>query len=144
MLCKTIMTKSVKMCDANCTAKEAAQIMKKVNTGAVPIVDAHDKVLGIITDRDITIHVIAEGKDPSKVKIMDFMSKHIVTMHQDDHIDDAIRKMKENKVRRLPIVDDEDKLVGIISLGDLAVLSNAEHETFKALEEISEPVVFTK
>lgn len=144
MLCKDIMTKSVKMCNANCSAKEAAQIMKKINTGAVPVVDAHDKVLGIITDRDIILHTVAEGKDPSKVKIIDFMSKHIVTMYQDDHIDDAIRKMKENKVRRLPIVDDEDRLVGIISLGDLAVLTNTEHETYQALEEISEPVAASR
>lgn len=144
MKCKDIMTKSVKMCSAMCTAKEAAQIMKKFNTGAVPIVDAHDKALGIITDRDITIHTAAEGKDPSNVKIMDFMSKHLVTMHEEDLIDDAIKKMKENKVRRLPIVDDEDKLVGILSLGDIAVLSNAEHKTFEAFEQISEPISRSK
>lgn len=144
MKCKDIMTKSVKMCGATCSAKEAAQIMKKVNSGAVPIVDAHDKVLGIITDRDITIHTVAEGKDPSKVKIMDFMSKHVVTMHEDDNIDDAIRKMKENRIRRLPIVDDEDRLVGIISLGDIAVLSHEEHETFEAFEHISEPIANIK
>lgn len=144
MKCKDIMTKSVKMCGANCSAKEAAQIMKRVNSGAVPIVDIHDKVLGIITDRDITLNTVAEGKDPSKIKIMDFMSKHIVTVFEDDLIDDAIKKMKENKIRRLPVVDDEDKLVGIISLGDLAVLSNAEHQTFEALEQISEPVAGAK
>lgn len=140
MKCKDIMTKSVKMCGATCSAKEAAQIMKKVNSGAVPIVDAHDKVLGIITDRDITLNTVAEGKDPSKVKIMDFMSKHIITVHVEDNIDIAIKKMKENKIRRLPVVDDEDRLVGIISLGDIAVLSNTEQETYNALEEISEPV----
>lgn len=132
------------MCTAMCTAKEAAQIMKKMNTGAVPIVDAHDKVLGIITDRDITLHTVAEGKDPSKMKIMDFMSKHIVTMNEEDLVDDAIRKMKDNKVRRLPIVNDEDKLVGILSLGDIAVLSNKGQGTLDALEQISEPISGTK
>ncbi len=68
------------------------------------------------------------------------MTKHVVTVHEDDLIDDAIRKMKENKIRRLPVVDDNNKLVGIMSLGDIAVLSNAPQETFEALEQISEPV----
>ncbi len=140
MNCKDIMTKSVKMCDSTCTAKDAAQIMKKVNTGAVPVVDDNDHVVGIITDRDITLHTVAEGKEPSKVKIHDIMTKHVVTVHKEDLVDEAIKKMKENKIRRLPVIDDNNKLVGIISLGDIVVLSNIEHETFEALEEISEPI----
>lgn len=141
MKCKDIMTKSVKMCDKECTAKDAAQIMKKVNTGAVPVVNDNDHVTGIITDRDITLHTVAEGKDPSKVKIHDIMTKHVVTVNENDLLDEAIVKMKENKVRRLPVVDDNNKLTGIISLGDIAVLSDIqEHEVIEALEQISEPI----
>lgn len=141
MKCKDIMTKSVKMCDNTCTAKDAALIMKRVNTGAVPVVDNNDKILGIVTDRDITLHTVAEGKEPSKVKIQDFMTKHVVTIHEDEPIDDAIKKMKENKVRRLPVINDDNQLVGIISLGDVAVLSDIGCcEAAETLEQISEPI----
>lgn len=141
MKCKDIMTKSVKMCDKECTAKDAAQIMKKVNTGAVPVVDENDHITGIITDRDITLHTVAEGKDPSKIKIHDIMTKHVVTVREDELLDDAIVKMKENKVRRLPVVDNNNKLAGMISLGDIAVLSDiTEHEVVETLEQISEPI----
>lgn len=141
MKCKDIMTKSVKMCDKECTVKDAAQIMKKVNTGAVPVVDENDHVSGIITDRDITLHTVAEGKDPSKIKIHDIMTKHVVTVNEDELVDDAIVKMKENKIRRLPVIDDNNRLTGIISLGDIAVLSDImEHEVIETLEQISEPI----
>ena len=140
MKCEDIMTKSIKMCDSNCTAKDAAQIMKKINSGVVPIVDEKDHVIGIVTDRDITLHTVAEGKDPSKVKIHDFMTKHVVTVQESDLLDDAIHKMKENKVRRLPVVNENSELTGIISIGDIAVLTDAQQETFEALEQISEPI----
>lgn len=140
MKCKDIMTKSIKMCNNTCTAQEAAQIMRKINSGVVPIVNNNDQVTGIVTDRDITLHTVAEGKDPSKIKIQDFMTKHVVTVQENELIDEAIKKMKENKVRRLPVVDNQNKLKGIISLGDIAVLSEQEHQTFEALEQISEPI----
>lgn len=144
MQCKDIMTKSVKMCDSNCTAKDAAQIMKKINSGIVPIVNDDDKVTGIVTDRDITIHTVAEGKEPSKVKIKDIMTKHVVTVKGDELIDEAISKMKENKVRRLLVVDDDNKLEGIISLGDIAVLADKGCEIVEVLEQISQPVSGSK
>lgn len=140
MKCREIMTKSLKMCDGSCSARDAAQIMKRINTGVVPVVDDNDKITGIITDRDIILKTVAEGKDPSKVKINEIMTKHVVTAHEYEMVDDAIKKMKENKIRRLPIVDYYNKVIGIISLGDIAVLSDIEHETFEALEQISEPV----
>lgn len=140
MKCKDIMTKSIKMCNSACTVQEAAQIMRKINSGVVPIVDNDEKITGIITDRDIILHAVADGKDPSKIKINDFMTKHVVTVHEDELVDEAINKMKENKVRRLPVVDNHNKLKGIISLGDLAVLSEQKHQTLEALEQISEPI----
>lgn len=141
MKCKDIMTKSIKMCDSSCSARDVAQIMKKINTGAVPVVDDEDRVTGIVTDRDIALHTVADGKDPSKVKVHDIMSKHIVTSHEDDLLDDAIVKMKENKVRRLPIVDDEGRLTGMLSLGDIALLSDLECKVIEeTLGQISEPV----
>lgn len=137
MKCKEIMTRSIKTCDYNCSVKEAAQIMKKFNTGAVPVVDAMKKPLGVITDRDITVHAVAEGNHPDTVKVLNLMSKHIISVHEDDLIDVAAQKMKKNKVRRILVVDDEDRLKGIIALSDFALHANDEHETFEILEQVS-------
>lgn len=137
MKCKQIMTKSIKTCDYNCSAKEAALIMKKYDTGAVPVVDAMKKPLGVITDRDITINAVAEGNHPESVKVLNLMTKHIVSVHEDDLIDVAAKKMKENKVRRVLVVDDEDRLKGIISLADFALHSKEKTEACKILEQVS-------
>jgi CBS domain-containing protein len=144
MKCKDIMTKYVKMCNPESTAKEAAQIMKAVNAGVVPVVDKTHKILGILTDRDIALNTVAEGKNPNDVQVQDFMQTSVITAHPNDDIDIAIKKMKQYQIRRIPIIDDASKLVGIISLGDVAVLSHKEHETFESLEKISEPVSMSK
>lgn len=138
MKCKNIMTKSIKTCDYNCSAKEAAQIMKKFNTGAVPVVDAMNKPLGVITDRDITVNAVAESNHPENVKVLNLMTKHIISVHEDDSIDVAAQKMKEYKVRRILVVDDEDRLKGIISLADFALQD--KNEAVEILEQVSEPV----
>lgn len=140
MKCKNIMTKSIKTCDYNCSAKEAAQIMKKFNTGAVPVVDAMNKPLGVITDRDITINAVAENNHPDSVKVLNLMTKHIISVHEDDPIDVAAQKMKENKVRRILVVDDEDRLKGIISLADFVLQDEYKQEAFEILEQVSEPI----
>lgn len=138
MKCKNIMTKSIKTCDYNCSAKEAAQIMKKFNTGAVPVVDAMNKPLGVITDRDIAINAFAESHHPENVKVLNLMTKHIISVHEDDSIDVAAQKMKEYKVRRILVVDDEDRLKGIISLADFALQD--KNEAIQILEQVSEPI----
>jgi len=138
MKCKQIMTKSIKTCDYNCSVKEAAQIMKKFDTGAVPVVDAMKKPLGVITDRDITVNAVAESNNPENVKVLNLMTKHIISVHEDDLIDVAAHKMKEHKVRRILVVDDEDRLKGIISLADFVFKD--KHEAFEILEQVSEPV----
>ena len=135
MKCKDIMTKSIKTCNYNCSAKEAAQIMKKFNTGAVPVVDAMNKPLGVITDRDIAINAVAQSNHPDSVKVLNLMSKHIISVHKDDPIDVAAKKMKENKVRRILVVDDEDRLKGIISLADFVLQD--KQEAFEILEKVS-------
>lgn len=138
MKCKEIMTKAIKTCDYNCSVKEAAQIMKKFDTGAVPVVDAMKKPLGVITDRDITVNAVAENAHPDSVKVLNLMTKHIISVHEDDPIDVAAQKMKEYKVRRVLVVDDEDRLKGIISLADFVF--NDKQEASEILEQVSEPV----
>lgn len=135
MKCKEIMTKSIKTCNYNCSVKEAAQIMKKFDTGAVPVVDAMNKPLGVITDRDITVNAVAESNHPDSIKVLNLMTKHIISVHENDSIDVAAQKMKEYKVRRVLVVDDEDRLKGIISLADF-VFSD-KHEASEILEQVS-------
>lgn len=140
MKCKNIMTKSIKTCNYDCSAKKAAQIMKKFNTGAVPVVDAMNKPLGIITDRDIIINAVAQSNHPDSVKVMNLMTRHIISVHENDSIDVAAQKMKENKVRRILVVDDEDRLKGIISLADFVQQDEYKQEAFEILEQVSEPI----
>lgn len=137
MKCKEIMSKSIKTCDYNCNTKEAAQIMKKFDTGAVPVVDSMNKPLGVITDRDITINAVAEGNNPENIKVLNVMTKNIIAVHEDDPIDVAAQKMKANKVRRVLVVDDEDRLKGIISLADFVLHTKEKVEACKILEQVS-------
>lgn len=137
MKCKEIMSKSIKTCDYNCSAKEAAKIMKKFDTGAVPVVDAMNKPLGVITDRDITVKAVAEGNHPDNVKVLNLMTKNIVSVHIDDPIDVAAQEMKDHRVRRILVVDDEDRLQGIISLADLALHGEDKHKICEILEHVS-------
>jgi len=140
MKCRDIMTKYLKMCRPEGTIKDAVKIMDELNCGAVPIVDENNVLKGIVTDRDIALYTILNDKDPAKTNLKDFVRPNMVTCHPDDDIDIAITKMKDNKVRRLPVVDENNRVVGIISLGDIAVTSGEEHETFEALENISFPI----
>lgn len=140
MKCKDIMTKHIKSCKTNDNARDAAKLMKELDCGVIPIVNDKEELLGIVTDRDIAIHIVSEGKDANKVKLKECMTTPVITCKSDDNIDDAINTMKNKKIRRIPVVDKNNKLQGIISLGDIAVLAHEEHETFEALEKISEPV----
>lgn len=118
------------------TVKEAACKMAKHNVGALPVVDYSGRVIGMITDRDITIRITAEGKDPSRYSVCDIMSGDISCVCMDADVASATRIMGEAKVRRLPVVDD-GKVVGFISLGDISRTGKFDMEAGKALCEIS-------
>lgn len=138
MKCKEIMTKDIQACHPDNTVKEAVQLMKKINCGVMPVVDNNNVLKGIVTDRDIVFYTVLNDKEPDETFLSEFMSTKLITCHADDNLDDAIHKMSKHQVRRVPIVDDSYKLIGLISLGDVAVKSGEEHETFEALEHISE------
>ena len=114
----------------------AAQKMARHNVGALPVVDYSGKVLGMITDRDITVRVTAEGKDPQRYSVCDIMTNHISCVCMDADIESAAKIMGESKVRRLPVVDD-GKVVGFISLGDISRTGKFNMEASEALTEIS-------
>ena len=128
---REVMTKNPRTLDAGATAVEAARTMRDDDVGAAIICEG-DTIRGIVTDRDITLRVVAEGQDPSKVTIGTMSTSDVVTVTPDDSVEDAIRLMSDKAIRRLPVVEN-GKPVGIVSIGDLAVESDGE----KALASIS-------
>ncbi|MCT8975865.1 CBS domain-containing protein [Clostridium sp. CX1] len=137
MKVKDIMTDSVVSLDGDAPVQRAADIMKQYNVGAVPVCDA-GSVIGIITDRDIALRAVAPGKDTHTTNVREIMSSNPVLGKPNMEVDDAARIMSERQIRRLPIVDN-DNLVGMVSLGDIAVEPRLEQEAEQALSNISEP-----
>lgn len=130
------MTDDVECCTLLDNIYEVALKMKELNVGAIPIVD-QEKIVGMITDRDIVIRGVAE-KHPGSTKVEDIMSSKLITISADASTKEAARLMAEHQIRRLPVVEG-DKLVGIVSLGDFAIRELTDDQAKTALTEISEP-----
>ena len=113
------MSTNVECASVNDTLVDAARKMRDLNVGALPICGDDNKLKGMLTDRDITVRAVAEGKDPSSVKVSEFADQKPVTIGADDSLEDALRTMTEHNVRRLPVIDGHD-LVGMISQADIA------------------------
>lgn len=107
------------------TVQEAAQAMREQDIGDVIVLDDNDEICGILTDRDIAVRAVAEGRDPREVPIGEISSRDLVTLSPNDEVGDAVKLMTEKAIRRLPVVDD-GKPVGIVSLGDLAVTHDSD------------------
>jgi len=137
MKIKDIMTGSVVSLDANDTVQRAADIMKEYNVGSVPVCD-EGNVVGIITDRDIALKCVAVGKNSQTQGVREIMSSNPVVGRPNMEVEDAARIMSERQIRRLPVVDN-DNLVGIVSLGDLAINPKSDEKAGRALSTISEP-----
>ena len=131
-----LMTPDVELVQPDDTLHTAAKMMADLDTGALPVGE-NDRLVGMITDRDITIRAVAEGRDPDKTTVRDAMSEHIRFCFEDEDTREVGRKMSQWAVRRLPVLNRDKRLVGIVSLGDLAT-GGAEEESQEALEEISD------
>ena len=116
---RDVMTQGVECVGENETIADAAKKLADLDVGAMPICGEDNRLKGMLTDRDIVVEVIAQGKDPSSVKAIELGCEEVVTIGADDSIDLALSTMKDHKVRRLPVIDGHD-LVGIVSQGDLA------------------------
>lgn len=134
---RDIMTANPQTVSEKDSIRDAARIMKQQDTGVVPVVDGR-KIIGLITDRDIVIRCIAEGKDPMNARVTDAMTKSVRSVNEDASVDEVLRVMKGAEVRRVPVVNRNDEIVGIVSIGDLAVETNEDAKVGKALEDISE------
>ncbi|MBU3145456.1 CBS domain-containing protein [Clostridium sp. CF012] len=134
-----IMTKDVISLSVDDTVEHAAGLMKEHNIGSIPV-STKEKIVGIVTDRDIILRCVAEGKDLKVQKVREIMTSNPVVGDENLNVDDAARIMSERQIRRLPIVSD-NTLVGMVSLGDLAVEPNLRQEASGALSEISIPCI---
>ena len=131
-----VMTTEVEKVSADQTAREAASFMLRADAGSIPVCDG-DRVIGMITDRDIAVRGVAEGRGPD-TPVSELMSDGIICAHEDDDVQSVAQRMSEEQVRRMPVVDAEERLIGIVSLGDLARETSGE-SAHQALEGVSAP-----
>lgn len=140
MKVKDLMSKNPAVATPDMTLAKVARMMADEDVGAIPVVENKDsqKVVGMITDRDITTRAVALEKNPLMMKAADIMSSGVVTVRIDDDIKDVARLMEKNQVRRLPVIDELGKVCGIVAQADLALKGN-DKITGDVVEGISKP-----
>jgi len=133
-----VMTAGFETIDSTNSLIEAAKKMKSLDVGILPVQEG-TRLIGVVTDRDIVIRALADDRDPGETQVKDVISPNIVYCFEDDSVEDAVKLMEENQVRRLIVCREDGTPIGIVSLGDLAVRSGQEQLFAEALEQISEP-----
>ena len=131
-----VMTRDVQTVASQDTVQRAAQLMDELNVGAIPVLD-NGKLVGMITDRDITVRSVAVGQDPGTTKVADVMSTDVRTCTADQSVEAVLDTMGDVQIRRIPVLDAQSKVIGIVSLGDVATKHGADVDL--ALDEISSP-----
>jgi CBS domain-containing protein len=139
MKVKDVMTENAKCISPDDSIQSAAKSMKTLDVGALPVCD-NDRLSGMITDRDIVVRGVCEGRDAAATKVRDIMTPHISFCFDDQDIKVAAKVMRQKKIRRLVVLNRQKRLVGIVSLGDLAVETGDEHLAWETLEQVCEPV----
>jgi CBS domain-containing protein len=132
---RDVMTSNPCTIDAEKSVAYAAKMMRQEDVGLAPIVEG-DKLIGMLTDRDIAIRVVAEGRDPDQVKVRDVASMRLVTVDPQQDLDEALRMMAKHQVRRLPVVEEDGRLVGVVAQADIA-REGDDSRTGQLVEEIS-------
>ena len=138
--CRDVMTKDPASCEPADSITKVAGLMKQEDVGSVPIVESAEsrRLTGIITDRDIVVKVIAAGRAADSTTVRDAMTPNPASCRETDDVDQAVKLMKERQVRRMPIVDAEGRLTGIIAQADVATRVNKDSKTGELVEAISE------
>jgi CBS domain-containing protein len=138
--CKDVMTLDPICCLSTDRVNQAATLMKEADIGPIPVVEDSEskKLIGIVTDRDLAIKVVAEGEDPKSIKIADVMTRDPVRCHRDEDIKEVLARMSEFQVRRIPVVDENNCIVGIISQADIANRISNPETVGTVVQEISE------
>ncbi len=137
ILVRHAMSTELKTAKPDMTAADAAGLMRNFDTGVVPVVEDDGTLVGLVTDRDLVVRVVADREDPSQVRLGDIATKSVVSATPDMNISDARDLMAQHQIRRLPVMKD-DRIVGIVSLGDVALADASKRAVGDVLEEVSE------
>lgn len=138
MLIKDVMTRHVECVSPEDTLQTAARKMRDLDVGPMPVCGADGKLAGMVTDRDITVRATADGKDPKTCKVRDAMTPDVVWVYEDQDTGEAVQQMKEKQIRRVLVLNQDKKLSGIVSLGDLSVDAD-KRQAGEVLKDVSEP-----
>ncbi len=134
---RELMTADPTTVEPSATAVDAARVMKQEDVGPVPVVESGDRLAGIVTDRDLVLRVVAEGRDPQATTVGEIMSRDLATVDPDQPLDEALRLMARHQVRRLPVCEEDGRLVGIVAQADIATELGDDRVTGQVVEEIS-------
>ena len=132
---REVMTSKLCSIDTDKTVTYAAKMMRDEDVGIAPIVEG-DRLVGVLTDRDIAVRVVAEGRDPEQVKVTEVASRDVVTLDPQQDLDEALRLMARHQVRRLPVVEEDGRLVGVVAQADVAQQGD-DARTGEVVEQIS-------
>jgi len=134
---RDVMTPNPQCVTEKDSLREVARIMKDQDTGAVPVVNGK-KIIGMITDRDIVVRCIAEGKNPLDARVNEVMTKSVRKVQEDATINEVIGLMSSSEIRRVPVVNRNDEIVGIVSIGDISVQTDNKGKVGQAMEDIAQ------
>ncbi len=135
-LAKDVMTPEPLCCGPETTLNEVANLMVEADCGEIPVVDASNRLIGVVTDRDIVCRIVAKGKNPSAVKAEEAMTQPVVAVTADTTLDEVVAVMEENQIRRVPVVDASGCCCGIIAQADVAMVAR-ESEVGEMVREVS-------
>jgi CBS domain-containing protein len=140
MRCNEIMTVNPSCCLVTDTVHRAAQLMKSEDVGPIPILDDLEtrRLAGVVTDRDIVLKLVAKDLDPNTTRVSEIMTTDVITCRVDDDAHEAVRLMEKHQVRRIPIVNDNGQLAGIVSQADVATRMKEPRQTAEVVKEISQ------
>ena len=133
---REVMTSNPRTVEADKPVADAAKLMRDEDVGLAPVVEG-DRLVGTLTDRDIAIRVVAEGKDPASTTVREVASTEVVTVKPEQDLDEALRLMAEHQVRRVPVVEEDGRLIGVVAQADVARQSD-EQQTGELVGEISQ------
>jgi CBS domain-containing protein len=133
-----VMTRAVDVISPEATLDEAAERMRRLDVGPLPVAEG-DRLLGMITDRDITVRATADSRDPTTTRVSEIMTPEVVFTYEDEDVKEAAKLMQDHQLRRLVVLNRDKKLVGIVSLGDLAVETKDDKLKGQVLEDVSKP-----
>jgi CBS domain-containing protein len=138
--CSEVMTKNPVCCLPDDMVIKAAELMKSSNIGSIPVIENEQtkKLVGIVTDRDLTLKIVAKGLDAKSTKVESVMTRKVVTCRAEDDLQKALDAMAEHQLRRIPVVDNDNKILGIIAQADVATRVNQPEKTAAMVKEISQ------